>query len=438
MTDVPNIVLLSVDALRADHLGAHGYHRDTSPFLDDLADDELAFETAISASSHTREALPALLSGRYPDVFAANGYQYVPKTVADRLSEAGFRTAGFHSNPYVSRAYGFDSGFNTFDDDLVLGRNRLVALAQRALNKFVLNRGEYHARAAEINKRSLSWLDGVSEDEPFFLWNHYMDVHGPYNPPITEFSETELSNADAQKLYQKCIKRPDELTNKEQSLLVDLYDDEIRYLDSHLRAFFEKLERRGLRDKSLVIVTADHGDAFGEHGYYGHPRHLHDELIHVPLLISTPDGRSETISEPMSTLDIVPTIHDWAGVSGPSLPGTSLLDAEMIDVREPYAIASAQGENDNAHIRRFAARGKQAKYILERNAETGDLAEEKGFDLEADPDEQQPVDDLSEELQQLRDALADHSSRRITDASTIDEDETPDEIEERLEALGYK
>ncbi|TKX52551.1 arylsulfatase, partial [Halorubrum sp. SP3] len=107
MTDRPNTILLSIDALRADHLGAHGYNRETSPFLDELADRELEFTTAISASSHTREAVPALLSGRYPDVFAANGYRYVPKTVADRLSEARFRTAGFHSNPYVSRAYGY-------------------------------------------------------------------------------------------------------------------------------------------------------------------------------------------------------------------------------------------------------------------------------------------------------------------------------------------
>ncbi|RLM62459.1 sulfatase, partial [Halorubrum sp. Atlit-26R] len=330
MTDRPNIILLSIDALRADHLGAHGYDRETSPFLDELADRELAFTTAISASSHTREAVPALLSGRYPDVFAANGYRYVPKTVADRLSEAGFRTAGFHSNPYVSRAYGYDSGFDTFDDDLVLGRNRFFALAQRALNKFVLNKGEYHARAAEINERSLSWLDSIDDDRPFFLWSHYMDPHGPYNPPEEySYSERELSNNDAQALYQKTIERPEDVSENERQLLIDAYDGEIRYLDDQLRRFFELLGDRGLVKESLIVVTADHGDAFGEHGYYTHPRHLHESLLHVPLLVSPPNASSsKTIHEPVSTLDIVPTIMEYVNRPDEELPGFSLMNTK--------------------------------------------------------------------------------------------------------------
>lgn len=209
------IILLSIDALRADHLGYHGYDRDTSPFLDELATETRSFDRAISASSHTRESVPALLSGRFPNRFAEAGFRLVTDSVATHLSDTGYRTGAFHSNPYASRAYGFETGFDTFDDDLTLGRNRFVALAQRALNKFVFNRGEYHARADEINDRSFEWLDSLADDDQFFLWNHYMDVHGPYNPPVTEFSETELSNADAQKLYQKCIKRPDELTDEE-------------------------------------------------------------------------------------------------------------------------------------------------------------------------------------------------------------------------------
>ncbi|RLM83753.1 DUF229 domain-containing protein [Halobellus sp. Atlit-38R] len=445
MTDRPNIILLSVDALRADHLGAHGYERETSPFLDELADRELEFTTAISTSSHTREAVPALLSGRYPDVFAANGYRYVPKTVADRLSEAGFRTAGFHSNPYVSRAYGYDSGFDTFDDDLVLGRNKLVALAQRALNKFVLNRGEYHARAAEINDRSLSWLDGLSDEGPFFLWNHYMDPHGPYNPPAgLTYADRELSNDEAQTLYQKTIDRPDEITDEERQSLIDAYDGEIRYLDDQLRAFFDALDDRGLLEESLIIVTADHGDAFGEHGYYTHPRYIHESLLHVPLIVSLPgERRSDTVTTPVSTLDIVPTMLEYAGESGRELPRGPLVDrdGELVQ-NEEVVFASATGEDEHEGIRRFAARGERWKAVLEREIDSGEIVSEAVYDLAGDPTETEVLSVEDAESGTLVQQLKDFSASRLDSVDTTtregNTEEQSTEVDERLEALGYK
>lgn len=123
----PSVILLSINALRADHLGYHGYERESSPFLDSLAEHSISFTNAISTSSHIREAMPALLSGRYPDEFAANGYRKTGDTIADRLFEEGYATAGFHSNSDLSRAYGYDSGFDPFND-LMLGQTRLFAL----------------------------------------------------------------------------------------------------------------------------------------------------------------------------------------------------------------------------------------------------------------------------------------------------------------------
>src|SRR6056297_1726457 len=151
-----NVILLSGDALRADHLSCYGYHRETSPVLDELAEESISFTNAYSASSHTREAIPALLTGEYPDVAIGPDYRLATDTVASTLSEEGFATGGFHSNPFVSRAYGFDRGFDEFDDDLHLGQHKLIALAQRALDKF---RNRHYARAEEINARSLEWID---------------------------------------------------------------------------------------------------------------------------------------------------------------------------------------------------------------------------------------------------------------------------------------
>ena len=326
MTENPNVFLLTIDALRADHLGYHGYDRDTSPFLDSLAERTTCFTTAISASSHTREAVPALLTGRYPDVFASQGYRCVADTVADHLRTAGYTTAGFHSNPYVSRAHGFDSGFDTFDDDLRLSQHRVVALIQRALDKFLLNKGEYHARAETINERSLDWIDTV-DDGPVFLWNHYMDPHGPYNPPNGySYADEAIFNSEAHNLYQTVINRPGEVTEEERQLLLDCYDGEIRYLDDQLRKFFDELEERGLLRDSLVIITADHGEAFGEHGFFTHPRQLHEHLIHVPLLISSPAGEEMSDQDgPVSSLDLAPSVLDSADLASTGLPGKSLL-----------------------------------------------------------------------------------------------------------------
>ncbi|MFB6185792.1 MAG: sulfatase-like hydrolase/transferase, partial [Halobacteriaceae archaeon] len=127
--DWENIILLSADALRADHLSCYGYHRDTSPALDEFAEESIRFTNAYSVSSHTREAIPALLTGKYPDVAIDSNYNLTTDTIASTLSDEGFATAGFHSNPFASRAYGFDQGFDVFDDDLHLGQHKLIALA---------------------------------------------------------------------------------------------------------------------------------------------------------------------------------------------------------------------------------------------------------------------------------------------------------------------
>jgi arylsulfatase len=238
MTQKPrNIILLSADALRADHLSCYGYERETSPVLDELATESLTFTNAFSASSHTREAVPSLLTGEYPDVAVDADYRLAKETIASTLSEEGFATAGFHSNPFVSRAYGFDRGFDTFDDDLHLGQHKFIALAQRMLDKF---RNRHYARAEEINDRSVSWIDSLNDDEQFFLWNHYMDTHGPYEPSekyMINFRNDGISDKKAQSLYQRAISYPESITDDEKELLIDLYDGEIRYNDAKIVSF---------------------------------------------------------------------------------------------------------------------------------------------------------------------------------------------------------
>ncbi|WP_049919167.1 sulfatase [Haloarcula marismortui] len=416
MTDSPrNIILLSADALRADHLSCYGYNRETSPRLDAFAEDCIRFENAYSASSHTREAVPALLTGEYPDVAVDSRYNLASETIASTLSGEGYATAGFHSNPFVSRAYGFDQGFDHFDDDLRLGQNKLIALAQRAFDKL---RNRHYARAPEINERSLDWVESLDDDQPFFLWNHYMDTHGPYEPPneyATLWAERGLSGRDAQSLYQRAIDDPKSITEDERQLLVDLYDAEIRYNDEYLGEFFEALRERGLLEESLVFVTADHGDAFGEHGYYEHPRYLHEEITKVPLLVRAPDGNSGVVATSASTLDIVSTIRSFCGAND-----VSLLNPFEDDRR---VFSQARGEDDNSHLRRYAVRSAEGACFCEWNKTTGE------------------VKFTETTVRSLRPVLDAHVDERVQQAQKGDTETNTDvdeEIERRLSALGYK
>ncbi|OSO92991.1 arylsulfatase [Halorubrum ezzemoulense DSM 17463] len=415
-SDWENVILLSADALRADHLSCYGYERETSPVLDELAEESIRFTNAYSASSHTREAVPALLTGEYPDVAVDSEYHLASETVASTLSEKGYATAGFHSNPFVSRAYGFDEGFDQFDDDLHLGQHKLIALAQRALDKL---RNRHYARAEEINERSLEWVDSLDDDQPFFLWNHYMDTHGPYEPPGEYgrlYADEGLSGRDAQSLYQRAIDHPDSISGEERQLLVDLYDGEIRYNDMRIGEFLDGLQDRGLLENTLLIVTADHGDAFGENGYYEHPRYLHDEITHVPLIVRSPDLEVAEVSQTVSTLDIVSTIeNELFGCSEMSL---------LQDIPSGQTIFSqSRGENGDSHIRRYAGRRSGSVCLCEENIHTSEVS---FSDCE------------SNELEnRVRSFI--HERNRVHQSDTGDSTtQMNSEVENRLDALGYK
>ena len=426
MDDPKNIILLTIDALRSDHLSCYGYDRKTSPFLDHLSNDNVQFLNAFSASSHTREAVPSLLTGQHPDIFSDNEYRLVEDSIATYLKETPLKTGAFHSNPFVSRAYNFDKDFDKFDDDLYLGQNKLIALAQRAWDKL---RHRNYARAETINKRSLKWIDSLG-DQPFFLWNHYMDVHGPYEPPESyrkEFHGNSISSKKSQELYDKCVDNPELVTEKEEQTQVDLYDSEISYVDSKIKSMMNEIDSRGLLKNSLVIISADHGDAFGEHGYYGHPRRLDDILLSVPLILIGPDLSKAEITQPVSTLDIIPTILEECGQKFSDLPGEPLnrICDEPSNFTNRIIISQARGENSDRDIRRYCARDESNKYSLSVNISTGDMN----------------VTSPNDNNNHLKSKLIEFCTNRDKtsfEESSIPSSESEKQLEDRLEALGYK
>jgi len=430
-----NVILLTVDCLRWDHLSCNGYHRDTTPNLDTLAEGNLVFENAYSASSHTPEAVPAMLSGQYPDVFSDNDYQRVVPTIADLLADTTVLSGASHSNIHVSRTKGFESGFDHFFDDLYFGQNRLLALGQKFLNRIFKSRQTYYARADEINQKSLNWLDSLDTGQQFFLWNHYMDVHGPYEP-LREYQKifrNEFVDRDeAHDLFHRALDDPGSITESQHQTLIDLYDCEIRYIDDQISAFLDSIKERGLLEDSLVILTADHGDAFAEHDYYNHPRHLHEELVHVPFIVAHPSVNSERVETVISTLDIVPTILRIFNETIPNdLPGCSFQDLVSTpqDYTDRRVYLQARGEDEESHIRRFAARTTDSTAFVKWNIESDSILEKRCSD---------GADDLLSDLLNHCKQRSEQTKEKAVEGGENGNRYLVDDVDDRLEALGYK
>jgi arylsulfatase A-like enzyme len=305
-----NVMLISIDAIRADHVGAYGYERDVTPHLDRLAASAARFDWAISASPSTRRAIPALMGARYASTFAfveggpkkvwpprlERGYHWM---VAESFAAAGYQTAAvLCCTTLFDRRMGVTIGIADVD-----------ASAARLRRK-------YHGD--HLVKRFDAWLASRREpDRPFFMWVHFLDAHNPYEqlPGAPTFGSEPI----------------------------DKYDSEIWYVDDKVGAMLAALERAGLADGTIVAVTSDHGDEFYEHGNRFHGRSLYNELVRVPLVIKSPGHPARQIAEPVSMVDIAPTLLDLVGIDQPAgLNGRSLAAAITGDGAAPDRMVLAE------------------------------------------------------------------------------------------------
>lgn len=404
-----NIILITIDSLRYDHLGCYGYYRDTSPNIDSLATKGAKFLAAISNGGQTPQAFPAILASALPPLEKAEARAILERntTLAELLRNAGYRTAAFHSNPHVSRFYGYSRGFDVFDDGLQPfspkeWRIRLRtwgkspdSLAAKMVQKVsqilrpVLSRVPEHpiVSAEQITNKSISWLE--KRNPNFFLWLHYMDVHYPYLPPakqLTQFCARSVSRKQMRSLYTRMMKKPEQLSKADVEALIDLYDASIKYVDEVIGRLLDKLEKH--LANTLVIVTADHGDEFGEHGTFAHQT-LYDGLLHVPLLMAGPGIEGGTVvRQQVSLIDLAPTIAELVRIdSAQSMRGRSLLP--MIEGEEE-AVTGAISTFVSAILghRNIAYRLPNWKYIGTESLDGTDtvLAEEV-YDLTNDPGE---------------------------------------------------
>jgi arylsulfatase len=419
-----NVVLVTYDSLRADHCGYMGYGRDTTPTLDRLAGDGLVFENAVASGVPTIASMTSVMTGRHslasPEVGRTDEQREQvtsrPK-LAEVLSREGYSTGAMSPNPPASSYFGFDEGFDWFEDFL----DRDEGLVERAWNRVfrrsieggglstylrlarnVVTKNEILRPWEDFYDRILSWRERV--EEPYFLWVLLLEPHHPWVPPTDE--QRWSSRRDKYVAFRQYFEmfnngwEPD-FSPRERQRLIDLYDDSTRYGDR----FLDRLGRDLAEDDPVLVVHADHGEEFGAHGRYGHQPYLYEDLIHVPLVVSNA-GREGRVERPVGLRSIAPTVADLAGADH-SFPAPSLFEES-----DPWVTSKVFAEG----TRRAAVRTARAKYL------EGDSGGEL-YDLASDPDEQRNrVDDEAEAAAEFAGLLAydrhaEAESRTIDDAA---------------------
>lgn len=320
----PNVLLVSIDSLRADHLGSYGYERDTSPTIDALAREGVVFEKAISSAPWTVPAHMTLLTALPPEVHdvVTVRQKLSPDavTLAEAMQGAGYDTAAFVSGPTVMAHFGFDQGFALYDESMVERRPKRAGTA-------VSSPGLVELVSAWLGR----WSD-AGRRAPFFVFLHMWDVHYDYVPPpeyVERFDPGYTGDVDARRFETNERLRRD-MDPRDLRHVIALYDGEIRFTDDHLARLVARLRALGVLDDTIVVVTSDHGEEFFEHGYKGHAKSLYDEVLHVPLVVRYPRrvAAGRRVAEQVRLMDVAPTILDLAAVTAPAGFGTQGLAPE--------------------------------------------------------------------------------------------------------------
>lgn len=323
-----NYILISIDTLRADHLGAYGYGRDTSPFFDDLATRGILFERAISQIPGTLPSHMSIFTGLYP----AEHQVYPPEsilspaieTLPEAFRRSGYRTGGFTDGGYMDGRYGFARGFETFED--------IIADADKS--------AEY------IFGRGAEFLRGLKKGEPFFLFLHTYQVHDPYRPPpgyaarFWSGPPPPAFDPTGQNLSEVNLGLRT-ITPEAARYFEALYDADIRATDDALRRLFAHLRDLGLLDDTVILITSDHGEEFLEHGKVVHEQ-IYDECLHVPLLVLAPGAAPRRVRSLVELVDIAPTLYELAGIAPRTRPSGTSLRPRMEGVEDPRREATAE------------------------------------------------------------------------------------------------
>ncbi|MDG2333110.1 MAG: sulfatase [Myxococcota bacterium] len=425
----PNVVIISMDTTRADHLSAYGYERDTSASLRALAGEGMRFEVAYSPSATTAPSHASLFTGLAPIAHGVvkNGRPLEGdfETLAETLGDEGYETAAVVSSYVLSGRFGFDQGFDHFDADF----SQADVVAGDRLWEGELLSGKFHGRADDTTRRGLQWLDARRHPErPFFLFVHYFDPHTPYLPPEGYEPPFRPGAREALKLNRTIF----------------LYDTLIAFTDQEIGRLLQGLEARGLEGDTLVIVVGDHGEGLMSHGHMFHGVHIYEEGVRVPLIVRWPGQVPAGVVAPgpVDLADLAPSVLELAGVSSTTpVQGQSiasfLLGGDDLEAERPVHLYRRHYEGGDvvdglyAEGEKFGLR--RGRWKLIEGPEEGTL---ELFDLETDPGEKDNlVEGQPERVQAMREEIA--AWRRAHTQDAKDGRLPSAEEREGLEALGY-
>lgn len=414
----PNILLISIDTLRSDRLGAYGYERDTSPFLDELAARGILFSEFRVNTHGTPPSHATLFTSQYQQTHGVSldMLERRPnhkmgehlRLLPEILQDAGYATVGVTAGGYMSDNFGFDRGFDVFYGKPInvdRGARRLLKKVRRQMGK----------------------------GKPVFAFFHTYEVHSPYDPPAPHREAFGTYDSDLEATNEELIP----LRNKAKTLseadidhLNALYDAGIRYTDSVLRELFDDLESSGFFDHHITVLTSDHGEEFGEHGGLLHPATLYEELLRTPLIVVGTDIEPRVDTRLVSTVDVAPTLLERAGIPTPRYAaGKDLLaPPDLQDPPRPESVFFQYGD--------LLYGVKAGGYKLIENRKSGAL---QLYYLPRDPGETRNVVKkypkvtriLKERLDEWRQQTTPRKRPR-SEPQTIDEEQA-----EQLRALGY-
>jgi len=307
--DKVNVVFIVIDTLRADHLSAYGYHKKTSPYMDNIAKEALLFEHFYATSCWTLPSHASLFTGLYPlEAGATSETLLLPmsnNTLAEVLQQNGYQTFAYVCNSWLAKDRGFGQGFTEYNQMWQKQHHHAYATSHQQLED------------ASIDKM-LKQIDQLSDEAPFFMFANLNGVHLPYKPPEANFdkfvSETYLPEnihrCSGVTSWWAHLTGHLELSAQDYQILSDLYDAEINYIDHQVGQIYQKLRDKNLLDNTLFVITSDHGENLGEHGRIDHMMSMYDTTLHVPLIVKLPKGRrpGDKVSALVSMVDLAPAV----------------------------------------------------------------------------------------------------------------------------------
>lgn len=440
----PNVILISIDSLRPDHLGCYGYARKTSPHIDRLAREGALFENAVSSTSWTLPAHACMFTSLADSVHGCtdtdrrlNDEHY---TLAERLRDTGYATAGFFSGPYLLPLFGLDQGFETYVDCTTYQQ---AVEQSEDLNDQAAREARQRAMDGDITSPKVvqevtGWLQANTR-RPFFMFVHLFDVHFDYNPPApydTMFDPDYTGRITGERFFWNPQVNP-KMPKRDLEHLIALYDGEIAWTDDHVGRILAELEQRELLDASIIILTSDHGTAFFEHGLKAHRNSLFDELVRIPLIIRYPAriAAGQRHKPQVGMIDLLPTVLDLLGMRPAPLMGQSVAPL----------FAGGALSRDKPVISELDTIGREYQAFRRLDRKTiwhMKLDKVAIYDLRVDPAEAAPLTDKHAPLVKL--ATQDTywcrtflQAFRDRHPQSPQISELPDDLLEKLRSLGY-